>query len=96
VGAGGHRPLAGALPLCNATKSQIQGGRPTAQPIQMNDDRRIELAATASGLLCGARARSQLLALSRLIRNARASAAIEGKADPDQTTLVNWIFELAV
>jgi hypothetical protein len=32
------------------------------------------------------------VALSRLIRSARASAAIGGKADPDQTTLTNWIF----
>jgi hypothetical protein len=33
----------------------------------------------------------RLLALSRLIRNARASAAIGGKADPDYTTSPNWI-----
>jgi len=31
------------------------------------------------------------MALSRLTRNARASAAIGGKADPDQT--INWIFD---
>jgi hypothetical protein len=34
----------------------------------------------------------RLLALSRLIRNARASAAIGGKADPDYTTLAELDF----
>jgi hypothetical protein len=32
------------------------------------------------------------MALSRLIRNARASAAIGGKADPDYTTLAELDF----
>jgi hypothetical protein len=32
------------------------------------------------------------MALSRLIPNARASAAIEGKADPDYTTLAGLDF----
>jgi hypothetical protein len=48
--------------------------------------------ANVAACSCYSYPESPVLALSRLIRNARASAAIGGKADPDYTTLAELDF----